>query len=109
MPKELIELRRSNPDTDGYPWACWKNNYWSVPIYILSDDPKLYRINMKWYNVKDNTIDDKPPKEWIDFFGDNNPQNEHPNELSAVYISNYIKDKNIISKAMEILINVFKY
>lgn len=108
MPNELIKNRRSNPDTDGNVWCCWNSNYWAVPIYN-SGKETLYNIIVKWWDEKNNIITNYPPKEWIDFFGNDNMQSEHPHEISAVYIEKYIRNNKILSEAMNLLIEQWNY
>lgn len=88
IPKELIQKRRSNPDTDDKPWCRWNKRWWSVPIYDDSDNPRLNQTPIIWYDEKENKMLDKPPNEWLTFFGPNINQIEHPNEISAVLITN---------------------
>lgn len=110
MPLEIIEKRRSNPDTDANIWACWNEKWWSVPIYNDIDDLHLSNISIKWWNIDTNQISAYPPNEWIDFFGNSLPQAEHPHEISAVFISQYIKNnKQIMSEAMKLLVDNWNF
>ena len=70
MPQELIQKRRSNPDTGIEPWCCWKNRWWSVPIY-RSNSFSLSAAPIVWYDQQENKILESPPHEWIKFFGNN--------------------------------------
>jgi hypothetical protein len=85
IPKNLVKNKRDNPDTSDFPWACWDNTWWSIPIYT---DNTLKNAKVVWYNQKNNNIYNEPPVEWTNFFNSNNiiTQSEHPNEISAVYI-----------------------
>ena len=71
--------------------------------------PNNYSLNnakILWFydnnNDNDNNIYENPPQEWIDFFGpvESIGQIEHPNEISAVYLTN---PENYNSKAFKIL------
>ena len=90
MPIELIEMKRANPDTNDAPYACWKNKWWSIPIYKSNDDLKFINCIVKWWNQETNVILSDPPDEWISFFGPNVSQTEHPHEISAVYITDIL-------------------
>lgn len=104
IPKELVEKRRANPDISIQPWCCWRKRWWSVPIY--KDNLRLSSTPIMWYDQKEDKILDKPPKEWIDFFGNDIAQIEHPHEISAVILSEKSFRKNKTS-AIDILINKF--
>jgi hypothetical protein len=96
IPKELIEKRRSNPDTDDKPWCRWNKRWWAVPIYDDYNNPRLNQTPIVWYDEKENKILDKPPNEWLTFFGPNINQIEHPNEISAVLLTN--KNSSCLAK-----------
>ena len=114
MPTELIEMKRANPDTNDAPYACWKNKWWSIPIYKSRDDLKFINCIVKWWNQETNEIFTDPPDEWISFFGPNVSQTEHPHEISAVYITdilfgNYnesIIGMNLLNQNMDFLLKV---
>jgi hypothetical protein len=84
MPKELTEMKRANPDTNDAPFACWKNKWWSVPVYKSSNDLKFRDCLVKWWNQETNKIHSEPPNEWVYFFGSKVSQAKHPHEISAV-------------------------
>jgi len=106
MPKELTEMKRANPDTNDAPFACWKNKWWSVPVYKSSNDLKFRDCLVKWWNQETNKIHFEAPDDWVSFFGQKVSQAEHPHEISAVYIANMlfddydetIKGMNILNK-----------
>ena len=97
MPQELIKMKRANPDTNDAPFACWKNKWWSVPIYKSVNELKFRDCKVKWWNQETNKIHSEPPNEWVSFFGSKVSQAEHPHEISAVYITNILFD-NILNK-----------
>ena len=102
MPRNLILRYRLNPDTFIEKWACFNKKWWSVPIY--TNNYSLNNAKILWFydNNNDNNIYENPPQEWIDFFGpvESIGQIEHPNEISAVYLTNPDKYD---SKAFKIL------
>lgn len=104
FPKKLLLTRRSNPDTNNFPFARWNNEWWMVPIYKNICNPTINEYAVKWYNEKTQIVTDDIPNEWKLFFGDVT-QFEHPNEISAEYITDG-KSKNVIddSKAKQILL-----
>ena len=57
-----------------------------------------------WYDEKENKILENPPAEWLDFFGKNVSQIEHPHEISAVLLSEKSL-KNNLTHASKILLN----
>jgi len=104
MPKELIQKRRANPDISIHPWCRWRNRWWSVPIYNDINNLSLSRAPIMWYDEKENKILENPPAEWLDFFGKNVSQIEHPHEISAVLLSEKSL-KNNLTHASKILLN----
>ena len=87
MPKDLVLLRRANPDTARDPWVRWRNRWWSVPTYKSKNELSLAKSIIQWWDEKNNTISTDAPEEWISFFGSDVQQSEHPHELSAEFLS----------------------
>jgi hypothetical protein len=100
IPNHLIKYKRHNPDTSDFPWTCWNNIWWSIPIYT---DNTIKNAKVVWYNQIDNNIYNIAPKEWTEFFNSNNiiNQSEHPHEISAIYIAK----NNYETKASKLLYN----
>jgi hypothetical protein len=94
MPAELVEARRSNPDTwvpsggvgVGGPWSCWMNRYWPVPVYTDPKQPRLRDTITVWWDEWKREILKQAPEAWTQFFG-SPTQNEHPHEIAAVMIT----------------------
>ena len=109
MPSYLIDNKRSNPDTANEPWCCWNNRWWSVPVY-KENNVSLSQAPIKWYDQKTNQIFDKPPKEWIEFFGNDIFQLEHPHEISAVLLSGpLLNKKNIDANFTPAMVALVKF
>lgn len=89
MPEDLVKMKRANPDTCLAPYCCWKNTWWSIPVYKSLTNLDFRNSPVKWWNQKLNKVYDEPPNEWIKFFGTQVGQSEHPNEISAVYIAGW--------------------
>ena len=87
MPKELINMRRANPDTADAPWCCWMGKHWSVPVYQNEYNLSLSKAPVKWWNQLMNVITNNPPDDWVNFFGSDVNQSEHPHEISAEFLS----------------------
>jgi hypothetical protein len=86
MPKELIKLRRANPDTADEPYCCWKSRWWPVAVYKSEDSLSLSTAPVKWWDQDTGDISLKAPEQWTAFFGKVH-QSEHPHEISAEYLS----------------------
>lgn len=86
IPQELAKIIRNNPDTKGL-WI-WKNLYVMLPIYI-----EKYGMNTAYvvYNIQTGTIDVNSQIKTQ--FGPNATQPEHPSELSATILAEYIIKK----------------
>ena len=93
MPEELIEMRRSNPDTADEPWCCWNKIWWSIPVYQDKNNLSLAGAPILWWNQETKEIVNKPPEVWLEFFGNDISQIEHPHEISAVLLSGTLFNK----------------
>jgi len=100
MPEELIEMRRSNPDTSDTPWCCWNKVWWSVPIYPSKNNLTLAGAPIVWWNQETEKTYKEPPQVWLEFFGDSISQIEHPHEISAVLLSGVLFNKNTTDKTL---------
>jgi hypothetical protein len=56
MPKELIQMKRANPDTAIEPYNCWQNNWWAVPVYKSFDDLNFRGSPVLWWDQSNNEI-----------------------------------------------------
>ena len=86
MQKELIDAKRSNPDTwdpaMGGSWACWKGRWWPLAIYKDAMNPRLRDVTIVYWDAWKKEAFEEPPKDWVDFFGSPD-QPEHPHEIAA--------------------------
>ena len=87
MPNRLVKLRRANPDTVDSPFVCWRSRWWSIPVYVSETSLSLSDAPIKWWDQETGLITDDAPDEWIQFFGSDIHQCEHPHELTAEYLS----------------------
>lgn len=90
LPQELVSTIRNNPDTEGL-WI-WKNQYVMLPIYL-----EKHGMNTAYvvYNIETGTIDTNTSIKTQ--FGPNATQPEHPAELSATILAEYIIKKDLSS------------
>jgi hypothetical protein len=91
LPIAVRAARRSNPDTWATPWPCWQNRYWPICVYKDTVNPSLRAAETVWWDEKTRSLLQKPPTEWILFFGRPN-QDEHPHEIAAVYLTREATD-----------------
>jgi len=91
MPKELIKMRRANPDTADAPWVCFMNRHWPVAVYRSVTDLSLSKAPVKWWDQLDTSVNMRPPEAWTTFFGADVHQHEHPHEISAEFLSGPLK------------------
>jgi hypothetical protein len=85
LPQEILDGRRSNPDTWTHPWACWMGRWWPVPVYKDNYNPRLRDVNIVYWDAWKKQAFSDPPPEWYAFFG-TPAQPEHPHEIAACYI-----------------------
>lgn len=105
MPNELILHRRTNPDTEDMPFARWDRKWWSVAVYNNVNNPKVGNYSVKWWNEETNKVSDVAPEEWVNFFGKDNAQDEHPHEISANFIMDILSENKENSMAKSILLS----
>jgi hypothetical protein len=101
MPKELLEKRRFNPDTEDKPFTCWRGRWWSIAVYTSKNPESLADTKIVWWDEKTGQITGEAPPEWSDFFG-TQPQDEHPHEMAAQMIANGAGNKNLREKLMTV-------
>ena len=106
MPSELIELRRSNPDTADSPWCSWRSRWWSIPVYKARDELSLKSAPIKWWDQQTKTLRNTPPEEWVQFFGEEVHQNEHPHEIAAEYLAGPLRNGQLPYKAPDAMIRL---
>jgi len=87
MPEDLIKRRRGNPDTADAPWCCWKKRWWPVAVYTNVSKPSLKGATIRWWDATTTSIRETPPEDWLQFFGNDVQQNEHPHEITAEFLS----------------------
>ena len=113
IPKEILELNRTNPDAlPNYNWLFRRKNDLIFPLCLykknansLSDTENIYFRLDNNHNFIDilNDLENRKllinDSEYVNFFGDENANNYHPNEISAslfeLIIEDIIKNKEI--------------
>jgi len=105
LPRELLNMKRANPDTAIAPWCCWVNRYWPVPVYKDVDDLSLSGAPVKWWDQNTNIVSTTAPDSWDNFFGLGVHQVEHPHEISAEFLAGPLKGDlpENASQAMKLL------
>ena len=106
MPNLLLTRRRNNPDTDGKPWSCWRDRYWSVACFTTENPQSLNDATTYWWDAETGATTIEPPPEWSEFFG-LPAQDEHPHEIAAQMIANKTGNKNRIQELTTLYENHF--
>lgn len=106
MPSELIEMRRSNPDTAAEPWCCWRSHWWPVAVYSSPTNLSLKDAQIKWWDSEMGIASTTPPEEWIRFFGTSVHQLEHPHEITAEYLSGPLRRGKLPANAPESMVRL---
>ena len=85
LPPELSSgLIRPNPDTEDKPFMLWRGQWIFIPIY--SQDRSLRKATVRVYDIQTKSFTSIPP-EWTAFFSTGLHQYEHPNEISAEFLT----------------------
>ena len=90
LPERLVSRCRMNPDTVDQPFWQWKDRFVPLPLFEREDKPQLRQVVVHWYDTKDGTRQPEAPRSFLEKYGDN-PQSEHPREISAVEIAPIFK------------------
>jgi hypothetical protein len=85
IPYEFMERCRLNPDTFRPQrfWA-WEAYHVPMPLFVREDNPTLGDIQVKWLDLRNETLFADPPSSFVRRYGSAPPQPEHPFELLAV-------------------------
>ena len=85
IPAEFLQRCRLNPDTFSPQrfWA-WQTHYVPMPLFIREDYPTMEGVQVKWLDLRNNTLFSDPPSSFVKRYGAAPPQPEHPFELLAV-------------------------
>lgn len=98
LPSWISQRRRRNPDLLDSHFSCWANRWWPVTVYNSRDLPELREATVLWWDSEKNVVLQEEPVEFVSFFGKVS-QNEHPNEIAAVYLEEQGIKRGSISKA----------
>jgi hypothetical protein len=85
IPERFADRCRLNPDTigDRQFWA-WQTHYVPLPMFIREDAPTMEGVQVKWMDLRNNTLSSEPPSSFKARYGAKPSQPEHPYELLAV-------------------------
>lgn len=78
---------RLNPDTLGQRFYSWENQWVPLPLFEREDKPDLRQCVVRWWNQRSGSLTDEPPSSFVQKYGRNHPQPEHPREVTAVNLS----------------------
>lgn len=90
LPVELADQVRINPDTCEMGPMIWRNRWVALPIFLSPTAPELGQCSIWWWDNVEKKVRHSAPVEWAAFFtceGLSQMAYEHPNEISAYYLS----------------------
>ena len=91
IPPMFLERCRLNPDTfEQQRFWAWESYNVPLPLFIREDYPTMEGVQIKWLDLRNNTVFTDSPSSFKKRYGPNPPQPEHPYELLAV---EYAKEK----------------
>lgn len=97
FPEQMIPERwrrrcRLNPDTVSSRFYSWENQWIPLPMFEREDTPDLRQCLVRWWDQKSGALTVEPPRSFVQAFGKNHPQPEHPREVTAVLLARQFKD-----------------
>jgi hypothetical protein len=88
IPDKFLDSIRLNPDTIGIPFYAFNRFHIPLPLFPPSTiRPTLQNAEVKWYDTRTKSLFHEPPKEFINKYGNNIRQSEHPYEIYAELFS----------------------
>ena len=84
IPERWVERIRYNPDTFLTPFWSYENRYVPLPMFSRPHDPVFEEIKVLWYDLKTGILEHNPPLSFINKYGNDVRQSEHPYEIYAV-------------------------
>ena len=86
IPERWRARCRINPDTMSQPFWSWQDYYVPLPIFSNEQSPSMGECEVRWYDLRNNTLYKVPPSSFTERYGDTG-QPEHPYEVSAIEFS----------------------
>jgi len=102
IPEEFLRRCRLNPDTFSEQrfWAWEKYNV-PLPLFVREDYPTMEGIQIKWLDLRNNTVFTDPPSSFKKRYG-TPPQPEHPFELLAVeYAAQKLQTEELLLRKLQ--------
>lgn len=86
IPEIWRERCRLNPDTISARFFAWKGRYIPLPLFIREDKPELREIQVRWYDLIEETVNSHTPTSFTQKYGTLGASSiEHPYELWAYH------------------------
>ena len=95
IPYRWLDKCRLNPDTIHEQFYCFEKRYVPLPIFIKDHNSRFEEIKVMFYDIDSGILEHNPPSSFISKYGSNR-QSEHPYEIYAVEMEDYIECKEDI-------------
>lgn len=97
IPLRFRERCRINPDTfSPQPFWGWEGVHVPLPLFTTDTPKSLADIDVKWFDLRNQTLYSSPPPSFQARYGGAPPQPEHPFELLAVEMARD-KDSSLLT------------
>lgn len=87
LPDRWVDRCRINPDTLDLPFWTWQTHYVPLPLFKNESRPEMKECEVRWYDIRNGVLFSSPPTSFSKRYG-GITYNEHPNEVSAVELTN---------------------
>ena len=83
IPSELRERARINPDTMAAPFWAWETYLVPLPLFRPYRTATLANAVIEWYDIRSGALTEEFPRTFLDKYGSEIHQPEHPYEIYA--------------------------
>jgi hypothetical protein len=86
IPEKYFDSIRLNPDTIGVKFYAFNGRYIPLPMFPPGRNT-FSNVEIKWFDIKAGVLFHEVPKEFVNKYGNNIKQPEHPYEIYAELFS----------------------
>ena len=87
VPERWLSRCRMNPDTIDQRFWAWKGRHVPLPLYERTDKPDLRHVIVQWWDRQTGIKQNEAPRSFLERYGTQPSQPEHPRELAAVELA----------------------
>ena len=101
IPERWLNRCRINPDTIDQPFWSFKGNV-PLPLFEREDKPNLREVQIHWWDINSGIKQSQEPRSFLEKYGKQVSQPEHPREIFAVELSKNLQRQEDIDNYLTI-------